>query len=69
MRFQKFNLPMLQPVTRGGIFTEDITDFAGQFVKDADKGIIKKLRAGRKTLKRKQLFTLILSAGGSIMFR
>jgi isoleucyl-tRNA synthetase len=38
------NLPFLQPVTRGGLFTEEITDFAGQFVKDADLGIIQKLR-------------------------
>lgn len=41
---KQFNLPFLQPVTRGGLFTEEITDFAGQFVKDADQGIIKLLR-------------------------
>lgn len=41
---KKYNLPMLQPVTRGGLFTADVTDFAGQFVKDADAGIIQKLR-------------------------
>ncbi|MCF8241008.1 MAG: isoleucine--tRNA ligase [Melioribacteraceae bacterium] len=41
---KKYNLPFLQPVTRGGLFTEDINDFAGQFVKDADPGIITKLR-------------------------
>jgi isoleucyl-tRNA synthetase len=38
------DLPFLQPVTRGGLFTEEITDFAGMFVKDADLDIIKKLR-------------------------
>ncbi|MCW8848681.1 MAG: isoleucine--tRNA ligase [Melioribacteraceae bacterium] len=38
------DLPFLQPVTRGGLFTEEITDFAGMFVKDADQDIIKKLR-------------------------
>lgn len=38
------NLPFLQPVTRGGLFTEEVTDFAGMFVKDADLEIIKKLR-------------------------
>jgi isoleucyl-tRNA synthetase len=37
-------LPFLQPVTRGGLFTEDVTDFKGQFVKDADKDIIIKLK-------------------------
>ncbi len=41
---KKYNLPFLQPVTRGGLFTEEITDFAGQFVKDADLGIIIKLK-------------------------
>jgi isoleucyl-tRNA synthetase len=41
---KKYGLPMLQPVTRGGLFTEEVTDFAGQFVKDADAGIITKLK-------------------------
>jgi isoleucyl-tRNA synthetase len=41
---KKYNLPMLQPVTRGGTFTDEVTDFAGLFVKDADEGIIKKLK-------------------------
>jgi len=41
---KKYGLPMLQPVTRGGLFTDEVTDFAGQFVKDADAGIIVKLK-------------------------
>lgn len=41
---KKYDLPFLQPVTRGGLFTDEITDFKGQFVKDADAGIIAKLR-------------------------
>ncbi len=41
---KEYNLPFLQPVTRGGKFTEEITDFVGQFVKDADPGIIIKLK-------------------------
>jgi len=41
---KKYNLPFLQPVTRGGLFTDEVTDFKGQFVKDADLGIIKKLK-------------------------
>lgn len=41
---KQYGLPFLQPVTRGGKFTEEVTDIAGQFVKDADDGIIKKLR-------------------------
>jgi len=53
---KKYNLPMLQPVTRGGLFTSEITDFAGQFVKDADKGIIQKLKEEGK-LYRKETIT------------
>jgi isoleucyl-tRNA synthetase len=52
---KKYNLPMLQPVTRGGLFTEVITDFAGQFVKDADAGIIKKLRAEGKLYRKETI--------------
>jgi isoleucyl-tRNA synthetase len=32
------------PVTLNGIFTADVTDFAGQYVKDADKDIIRALK-------------------------
>lgn len=52
---RKYNLPMLQPVTRSGKFTEQITDFAGQFVKDADKGIIHKLREEGKLYKKETI--------------
>ncbi|HVO75206.1 MAG TPA: isoleucine--tRNA ligase [Ignavibacteriaceae bacterium] len=52
---KKYNLPMLQPVTRSGKFTEQITDFAGQFVKDADKGIIQKLKAEGKLYKKETI--------------
>ena len=41
---KKYDLPMMQPVTRGGLFTEEVSDFAGPFVKDADKEIIIKLK-------------------------
>ena len=51
----KYDLPMLQPVTRGGLFTDDITDFKGQFVKDADAGIIAKLRAEGKLYKKETI--------------
>jgi isoleucyl-tRNA synthetase len=50
-----YGLPMLQPVTRGGLFTEEITDFAGQFVKDADAGIIKKMREEGKLYKKETI--------------
>ncbi len=47
-----YNLPMLQPVKRNGTFTDEISDFAGQFVKDADAGIIKKLKVENKLYKK-----------------
>jgi isoleucyl-tRNA synthetase len=50
-----YDLPMLQPVTRAGLFTKEITDFAGQFVKDADAGIIKKMRNEGKLYKKETI--------------
>ena len=52
---KKYNLPMLQPVDRGGRFTSEITDYAGQFVKDADKEIIAKLKAEGKLYKKETI--------------
>ncbi|XP_043933338.1 isoleucine--tRNA ligase, cytoplasmic isoform X1 [Protopterus annectens] len=36
--------PPVCPVDASGCFTAEVTDFAGQYVKDADKNIIKKLK-------------------------
>lgn len=52
---KKYNLPMLQPVTRGGLFTEEVIDFAGQFVKDADAGIIIKLKKEGKLYRKETI--------------
>ncbi len=52
---KKYNLPMLQPVTRGGLFTDEVTDFKGQFVKDADKDIIIKLKMEGKLYKKETI--------------
>lgn len=52
---KKYDLPMLQPVTPGGKFTDEIVDFAGRFVKDADKDIIKKLKEEGKLFKRETI--------------
>jgi len=41
---QAEGLPMVVPVNLSGIFDERVADFAGQFVKDADKGIIERLK-------------------------
>ncbi len=53
---KKYDLPFLQPVTRGGKFTKEISDFEGVFVKDADKDIIFKLRKAG-SLYRKETIT------------
>ncbi len=52
---KKYNLPMLQPVDRGGRFTSEVSDFVGQFVKDADKEIITKLKAEGKLYKKETI--------------
>jgi len=52
---KKYNLPMLQPVDRGGKFTAEVSDFAGQFVKDADKDIIIKLKNEGKLYKKETI--------------
>lgn len=52
---KKYDLPMLQPVRRNGTFTEEVTDFANQFVKDADAGIIQKLRHEGKLYKKETI--------------
>ncbi|MBK7106105.1 MAG: isoleucine--tRNA ligase [Ignavibacteriae bacterium] len=50
-----YNLPFLQPVTRGGLFTEEITDYAGKFVKDADQEIIQALKAKGQLYKKETI--------------
>jgi len=52
---KKYNLPLLQPVTRSGLFTNEVTDFAGQFVKDADNGIVLKLKHEGKLYKKETI--------------
>ncbi len=41
---QEYNLPLLQPVDKSGKFTQEITDFKGLFVKEADPKIIEHLK-------------------------
>jgi isoleucyl-tRNA synthetase len=43
-------LPVIRPMGLTGIFDERVSDFAGQFAKDADKGIIHKLKAEGKVV-------------------
>ena len=47
-----FNLPFVQLVKEDGTLPEAVTDFAGQFCKDADPGIIKKLNVDGKLIRK-----------------
>jgi isoleucyl-tRNA synthetase len=49
----KKNLPVVHPVDKSGRFVDEVTQFAKQFVKDADLHIIKDLKV-RKILYRKE---------------
>lgn len=42
---QKHNLPVIHPVDRSGKFVDDITQFKGKFVKEADPEIIEDLKS------------------------
>ncbi|MDX2053437.1 MAG: isoleucine--tRNA ligase [Polyangiaceae bacterium] len=41
-------LPVIRPMGLTGIFDETVSDFAGQFAKDADRGIVQKLKGEGK---------------------
>jgi isoleucyl-tRNA synthetase len=57
---KKFDLPFVQPVDRGGRFTAEVTDFVGQFVKDADEGIIKMMRERGQLYKKETIVHSLL---------
>ena len=48
-------IPVICPVDAECRFTDEVSDFAGLFVKDADKAIIEKLKAEGKLVKRDQI--------------
>ncbi len=52
---QEYDLPMLQPVDESGKFASEVTDWAGQFVKDADPHIVKRLQREGKLLKKERM--------------
>jgi isoleucyl-tRNA synthetase len=52
---RKYDLPVPQPVDKSGNFTDEVTDFKGRFVKEADDDIILKLKSEGK-LYRKEKF-------------
>jgi isoleucyl-tRNA synthetase len=44
-------IPLIQPVTEKGTFTEAVTSWAGQWIKDADPSIMKNLKEQRRLYK------------------
>ncbi|WP_461253662.1 isoleucine--tRNA ligase [Treponema sp. R8-4-B8] len=48
-------IPVICPVDDECRFTQEVSDFAGVFVKDADKAIIEKLKSEGKLIKREQI--------------
>jgi len=51
----KYELPFIQPVNELGRFTDEITDWADMFVKEADKGIIRNLKDRGLLYRRSQI--------------
>jgi len=49
---QGTGIPVIVPIDADAKFTSEVSDFEGMFVKDADKEIIKKLKAEGKLVKR-----------------
>ncbi|MCB5229305.1 MAG: isoleucine--tRNA ligase [Candidatus Cloacimonetes bacterium] len=52
---RKYDLPFIQPVDESGRFNASITPWAGMFVKDADKDIIRHLRDNGSLMRREQI--------------
>ncbi|HJY63093.1 MAG TPA: isoleucine--tRNA ligase, partial [Ignavibacteria bacterium] len=50
-----YNLPVVQPVDKSGKFTEEVTDFKGRFVKEADEDIILKLKTEHKLYRKEKI--------------
>jgi isoleucyl-tRNA synthetase len=53
---RKYGLPTIHPVNKSGEFNPEVTEFAGQFVKDADLNIIQNMKS-RKILYKKETIT------------
>jgi len=52
---KKYGLPMMQPVRPNGTFNHEVPEFEGVFFKDADNGILKKMRAEGKLYKKETI--------------
>lgn len=48
---KRYDLPFINPIDKSGAFDERITDYAGQFFKQADKAIVKALKQEQRLYK------------------
>ncbi|KAK2952116.1 putative Isoleucine--tRNA ligase [Blattamonas nauphoetae] len=48
------NEPYVCPVDEAGLYTDEVSDYAGRYVKDCDKDLIKRLKAEKRVLKQEQ---------------
>jgi len=51
----KYNLPIIHPVDKSGKFIPEVTNWAGQFVKNADRDIIRNLKERNILLRTEQI--------------
>jgi isoleucyl-tRNA synthetase len=52
---RKYEIPMVQPVDEKGNFTEEVKDYAGQFIHDANLQIVKDLKTSGKAIMSKKI--------------
>ena len=52
---KRYDLPFIQPVDEKGYFTEEITDWAGKFIKDADAEIMENLKSRNLLYKKSKI--------------
>jgi len=69
---KRYNLPHVFPMDDSGNFTDEATDFAGQYFKDADKNILKALKAKNLVLKHETMvhsYPFCWRSGAPLMYR
>lgn len=69
---QRYKLPHVFPMDDSGYFTDEATDFAGEYFKDADKSIIKALKERQLVLKHETVvhsYPFCWRSGAPLMYR
>ncbi len=69
---KRYGLPHIFPMDDSGYFTEEATDFAGQYFKDADKQIMKALKERKLVFKHETIehsYPFCWRSGAPLMYR